>query len=87
MKTKNLVILAAVVIAVGAYVFLFERHQPTSEEAQQEADKVLQDFDSDDVQTIEIESEVGVGTTFVMRFPILQSAAPASTELELRKVV
>jgi len=58
-KTKNLVILAAVVIVVGAYVFLFERHQPTSEDAQQEAEKVLQDFDRDDVEAIEIESEAG----------------------------
>jgi hypothetical protein len=59
MKTKNLVILAAVVLAVAAYVFFFERHQPTSEEAQQEAEKVLRDFDRDDVQTIVIEGGAG----------------------------
>jgi hypothetical protein len=47
------------VLAVAAYVFFFERHQPTSEEAQQEAEKVLRDFDRDDVQTIVIENEGG----------------------------
>ena len=45
MKTKNLIILAAVVIAVLAYILLVERHRPTSDDARKEADKVLRDFD------------------------------------------
>lgn len=52
MKTKNLVILAAVVILVGAYIFLFERHQPTSDEARRDAEKVLQGLETDDVKEL-----------------------------------
>jgi len=59
MKTKNLVILAAIVLVVAAYVFFFERHQPTSEEARDRAEKVLQDFDRDAVISIEIEGGNG----------------------------
>jgi hypothetical protein len=60
MKTKNLIILAAVVLAVAAYVFFFERHRPTTEEAREETEKVLRDFDRDDVETIAIESDAGL---------------------------
>ena len=55
MKTKNLIILAAVVIAVLAYILLFERHRPTSDEATKAAEKVLRDFDRDEVAGIVIE--------------------------------
>jgi hypothetical protein len=55
MKTKNLLILAAVVIAVLAYILLVERHRPTSEEARKEAEKVLRDFDRDEVAGIVID--------------------------------
>ena len=49
MKTKNLTILAAVVVALLAYIVLFERHQPTSDEKRRDADKVLQGLETDDV--------------------------------------
>jgi len=54
-KSKNLVILAAVVIAVLAYILLFERHRPTSDESTVAAEKVLLDFEQDDVIGIVIE--------------------------------
>jgi hypothetical protein len=57
MKTKNLVILAAVVLAIAAYIFLFERHRPTSEEATKAAEKVLRDFERDDVVGIVIDRD------------------------------
>jgi len=59
MKTKNLLILAAIVIAVAAYVFLFERHRPTSDESTAAAEKVLLDFERDDVIGIVIERAEG----------------------------
>ena len=59
MKSKNLIILALVVIAVGAYILLFERHRPTSDEAAKAAEKVLRQFDRDDVEAIVITSEAG----------------------------
>jgi hypothetical protein len=57
MKTKNLIILAAVVIAVLAYILLFERHRPTSDEAKTAAEKVLRNFERDDVAAIIIDRD------------------------------
>jgi hypothetical protein len=59
MKTKNLVILAAIVIAVLAYILLFERHRPTSDESTAAAEKVLLDFERDDVIGIVIDRAEG----------------------------
>jgi len=76
MKGKNLVILAAIVIAVGAYILLVERHRPTTDEAKAEAEKVLQDFDRDEVTGIVIESAGGtvriekVGESWRLREPL-----------------
>jgi hypothetical protein len=55
MKTRNLIILFAVVVAVAAYIFLFERHRPTTDEAKAEAEKVLKDFDREQVREIVVE--------------------------------
>lgn len=55
MKTRNLVILTAIVLALGAYIVLFERHRPSSEEAREAADRVLPDFDRDRVVALLIE--------------------------------
>ena len=76
MRNKNLIILAAVVLAVGAYIFFFERHQPTSEEARDRAEKVLPDFDRDAVTSIEIEGGSGrvrlekIGEEWRLREPL-----------------
>ena len=59
MKGKNLVILAAVVIAVLAYIMLVERHRPTSDEVENEAEKILHDFERDDVVGIVIDRAEG----------------------------
>lgn len=59
MRSKNLIILAAIVIVVGAYIMLFERHRPTSDEVEAQAGKLLQGFDSDDVTGIVIERDAG----------------------------
>ena len=57
MKTRNLIILAAVVIAVLAYIMLIERRRPTSEDARSEAEKVLRGFEQDQVAAIVIDRE------------------------------
>ncbi|HSO21887.1 MAG TPA: hypothetical protein VLT81_03210, partial [Chondromyces sp.] len=57
MKPKNLIILAAIVVALGAYIFLFERHRPSSEEARDAADRVLRDFDRDRVTGLLVERD------------------------------
>ena len=59
MKTKNLVILAAIVIVVLAYIIVFERHRPTSDEAAKAAEKVLRNFERDDVTGIVIDGTEG----------------------------
>jgi hypothetical protein len=59
MKSKNLIILATVVIAVLMYILLFERHRPTSDEAAKAAEKVLRDFERDDVVGIVIDRAEG----------------------------
>ena len=59
MKTRNLVILSAIVIALGAYIFLFERHQPSSEEVRDAADRVLRDFDRDRVTGLLVDGDGG----------------------------
>lgn len=88
MKGKNLVILAAVVIAVLAYILLVERHRPTSDEAKAEAENVLRDFDRDEVTSIVIELASGrvrlekVGEAWRLREPLdfaADEAAVSST--------
>jgi hypothetical protein len=59
MKPRNLVILALVVAAVGAYIFFYERHQPTSDEIRERADKVFPDFDRDSVTALEVRNSHG----------------------------
>ncbi len=59
MKSKNLIILAVVVALFAAYMLLFERHQLTSDEAANEAEKILQGFERDDVVGIVVESDAG----------------------------
>lgn len=59
MKPRNLIILAVVVAAIGAYIFLYERHQPTSEEARERAEKVFPDLDRDAVTSLEIRNSHG----------------------------
>ncbi len=72
------------VIAVGAYIMLFERHRPTTDEAKKDAEKVFKDFDRDEISGIVIESETGrvrlekVGSDWRLREP-LDFAADEST--------
>lgn len=59
MKPRNLIILTLIVAAVAGYIFFYERHQLTSDEARERADKVFPDFDRDAVQDIEIHNTHG----------------------------
>jgi hypothetical protein len=58
-KGKNLLVLAAIVLAVGAYIFFFERHQPSTEEAAKQAEKVLPELAADDVISIVVDGREG----------------------------
>ncbi len=59
MRTGRLIVLAAVVLALGAYILLYERHQPTTEEAQQRAKKVLAGLERDQIASLEITNRHG----------------------------
>jgi hypothetical protein len=59
MKPRNLIILAVIVLAVGAYLFLYERHQPTTDEVAERADKVFPTLERDEVESIEIVNSHG----------------------------
>lgn len=88
MKSKNLIILAAVVAVFAAYLFFFERHRPTTDEARRDADKVFRGLEADDVTSLLIESADArvrlekVGDDWQLREPIdypADSATVSST--------
>jgi hypothetical protein len=54
MQSKRLLILVAIVAIVGGYILLFERHQPTTEEVREQADKVFPGLEQDAITMIEI---------------------------------
>jgi len=54
MKSSRLLILAAVVLALGAWIYFVERKMPTTEEAQQQAEKVLPKLDRNQITAVEI---------------------------------
>lgn len=55
MKGRSLLILTLVVAAVAAWVLLYERHQPSTDEAREQADKVFPGLDRDAVTGIDIQ--------------------------------
>ncbi len=59
MRTRNLIILTAVVIGLAAFIWFYERHQPTSDEARERADKVFPSLERDDVATVSIRNSHG----------------------------
>jgi len=59
MKGSKLLILAAIVVALGAWIYFYERKMPTTEEARQQADKVLPHLDRDQVTELSITNEHG----------------------------
>jgi hypothetical protein len=59
MRSRNLIILALIVVALGAFNYFHERHQPTTEERRQKADTVFPDLDRDEVAGVEIHNTHG----------------------------
>jgi hypothetical protein len=59
MKPRNLIVLTVIVAAVAAYIYFYERHQLTSDEARERAEKVFPDFDRDSVHSVEINNTHG----------------------------
>jgi hypothetical protein len=59
MQSKRLLILVAIVAIVGGYILLFERHQQTTDEVMEQADKVFPGLEQDAVTAIEISNLSG----------------------------
>ncbi|MGE5236578.1 MAG: DUF4340 domain-containing protein [Acidobacteriota bacterium] len=59
MRLGRLIALAVVVLGLGAYIYFYERHQPTTEERAERADKLLPDFQQDKATRIEITNSHG----------------------------
>jgi len=59
MRSKPLIILAALVMVLGAYIYFYERHQLTTSQTEDRAAKVLPDLEEDDIQAISITNPAG----------------------------
>jgi hypothetical protein len=57
MRRTNLIILGVVVLALGAFIVFVERHQPTSDERRERADRVFPALDADEVEIIELRTD------------------------------
>ena len=60
MRPRSLLVLTAVVLALAAFVWFFERKQPTTDEAKAEEKKVLAGVEADEVSEVSLAHE---GTT------------------------
>jgi len=59
MQNKNVIILAVVAVALGAFIFFVERHQPTTDEVVERADRVFPKLDEETVVAVEVETSHG----------------------------
>lgn len=59
MRGRNLLLLAAVVVILGGYILLFERHQPTSDEARRSADRVFPGLAPEEGESVAIAGSRG----------------------------
>lgn len=57
MKPRSLLVLLGVVLALGAFVWFFERKLPSTEEAKAQEKKVLAGIEADEVREVRIERE------------------------------
>jgi hypothetical protein len=58
-SSRNLIILVVVVVALSAFIFFVERHQPTTTERLEKIDRVFTELDQDAVDTIELRTGRG----------------------------
>jgi len=59
MRPARLVLLALVVLGVGAYIFFVERHQPTTDQLAERKDKLFAELDQDKVRRVVIDNTHG----------------------------
>lgn len=59
MKSKETIILFAIVVILGAFIYFVERKVTTTEERSRRADKIFRDFHRDKITKLEVFSEKG----------------------------
>lgn len=59
MRSRSLLVLIVIVVALGAFIFFSERHMPTTEERRQQADRVFPALERDEVETLAIHNSHG----------------------------
>lgn len=59
MRSRSLIVLTLVVVALGAFIYFSERHMPTTEERRQQADLVFPGLERDQVESIVIHNSHG----------------------------
>lgn len=60
MRSRSLIILAAVAIVMGVFIFFVERHRPTTDERLERVDRVFQNLDGEAIVAVELETSHGV---------------------------
>jgi len=58
-RSRSLIIIAVLTLAVGTFIFFVERHQPTSDERAGRADRVFDQLEPDDVNSIKLQTGDG----------------------------
>ncbi len=59
MKTWRLFAMVAVVVVLGSYIVCYERHQPTKQERQEQAEKIFPELKQDNIVAVAIRNESG----------------------------
>ena len=59
MRLSRLILLALVVLGLGAFIYFFERHQPTTDESKERADKLFATLDQGKVKRIVVVNPQG----------------------------
>ena len=59
MRLGRLIVLAVVVLGLGAYIYFVERHEPTTDELKQRADKVFPLLEQDNARRIVVVNPKG----------------------------
>ncbi|MCU0293475.1 MAG: DUF4340 domain-containing protein [Thermoanaerobaculaceae bacterium] len=59
MRLPRLILLAVVVLGLGAFIYFFERHQPTTDESKERADKLFATLDQGKVKRIVVSNPQG----------------------------
>jgi len=92
MKTRSLLVLVLLVIAVGLYILLWERHQPTTEEAKDNAAKILGTVAQEDLVSFQVGGPKGSflfersGGRWMIRKPVEAEADQTAVSSGLRSL-